>query len=356
MRRDCIGSIIPLSLLGKMALVLILGGSILFSCSREKSEAGEEEQRVLIGFSAATETFLLERWDRDIQIFLSSARALGAEVILQKAEGDAMGQIPQIEYLIDEGVDVLVVIPHDMKLLAGILRKAEDRGIPVLAYDRPIMGVPISGYVSFDNREVGRLLSRALMREVPGGNYLIVNGSVRDNNSYEVNRGVYEVLQPSLDSGEITVMEEIWLDEWSSDEAFEKISRVMNENRDIQAISAANDQIADAAIRVLSERQLAGEVAVVGQDADLLSCQRVVEGSQLMTVYKPISRLAERAATLALAFARGERPEPDQTLDNGSETPIPYYVETPVPVFRETMDETVIKDGFHSKDEVYRSY
>ncbi|MBN2626664.1 MAG: substrate-binding domain-containing protein, partial [Spirochaetales bacterium] len=249
-----------------------------------------------------------------------------------------------------------VVIPHDMELLAGVLKKAEARGIPVLAYDRPIMGVPITGYVSFDNREVGRLLSRALMEAVPRGNYLIVNGSVRDNNSYEVNRGGYEVLQPAIDSGDIRVVEEIWLDEWSYDEAFAKIGQVLRETQDIQAISAANDQIADAAIRALAERQLAGEVAVVGQDADLLSCQRIVEGTQLMTVYKPIPRLAERAAELAVALAKGERPEAEQTLDNGSGTTIPYYVETPIPVYRDSMDDTVIKDGFHSKEEVYRTY
>lgn len=341
--------------MGRMVL-LFVGAVLVFSCQRQEEKTVHKNGPVLIGFSAATETFLLERWDRDIQIFLSSARDRGAEVIMQKAEGDAQGQIPQIEYLIDQDVDVLVVIPHDMELLAGVLKKAEARGIPVLAYDRPIMGVPITGYVSFDNREVGRLLSRALMDVVPRGNYLIVNGSVRDNNSYEVNRGVYEVLQPSLDSGDITVAEEIWLDEWSYDEAFEKIGRVLNDNQNIQAISAANDQIADAAIRALAERQLAGEVAVVGQDADLLSCQRIIEGTQLMTVYKSIPRLADRAAELAVALARGERPEPEQTLDNGSESPIPYYVEEPIPVYRDTMDETVIKDGFHSREEVYRTY
>ncbi len=336
---------------GKTVLLLLIAG-MLFSCSKR----AEEEGPVRIGFSAATETFLLERWDRDIQIFLSSARDWGAEVIMQKAEGDAQGQIPQIEYLIEQDVDVLVVIPHDMELLAGVLKKAEDRGIPVLAYDRPIMGIPISGYISFDNREVGRLLSHALIRDVPEGNYLIINGSVRDNNSYEVNKGVYEVLKPSIDSGKIHITHEIWLDEWSYDEALEKIEKVFQETQDIQAISAANDQIADAAIRVLSERQMAGQVAVVGQDADLLSCQRVVEGTQLMTVYKPIPRLAQRAAVLAVSFAKGNRPEPNKTLDNGSGTMIPYYVETPVAVFKEQMDETVIKDGFHSREDVYRTY
>jgi D-xylose transport system substrate-binding protein len=333
----------------KKVIVLLL--LILLSC-REKTQ---ETQTITIGFSVATETFLLERWDRDIQIFLSSARERGAEVILQKSEGNAQGQIPQIEYLIEQNVDVLVIIPHDMELLAGVLKKAEDRGIPVLAYDRPVMGIPISGYVSFDNQEVGRLLSRALVQAVPQGNYLVVNGSKRDNNSYEVNKGVYDILNPYIERKEITVVEEIWLEEWSYDEALDKIRRVLQKNTRIKAISCANDQIADAAIRALSEKQIAGKVAVVGQDADLLSCQRVVEGTQLMTVYKPIPKLAQRAADLAVSLAKGDKPESEQTLDNGSESPIPFYVETPVAVFKEQMESTVIKDGFHSHEDVYRN-
>jgi D-xylose transport system substrate-binding protein len=105
----------------------------------------------------------------------------------------------------------------------------------------------------------------------------------------------------------------------------------------------------------LSERQLAGKVAVVGQDADLLSCQRVVEGTQLMTVYKPLHRLAGRAAEIAVQMARGVIPEPDQYIDNKSGTQIPYFVEKPIAVFKEDMDDTVIKDGFHSRSDVYRN-
>ncbi|MBN2625823.1 MAG: sugar ABC transporter substrate-binding protein, partial [Spirochaetales bacterium] len=88
-----------------MSCLLLLLAVLLTSCQEREEKTPEKDGPVLIGFSAATETFLLERWDRDIQIFLSSARDRGAEVIMQKAEGDAQGQIPQIEYLIEQNVD-----------------------------------------------------------------------------------------------------------------------------------------------------------------------------------------------------------------------------------------------------------
>ena len=335
----------------KKILMILIILPLIWSCNNKD----KEKSGIRIGFSAASDTFLLERWDRDIKIFMTAAREQGAEVIYAKSPGNATGQIPQIQYLLEQDIDVLVVIPEDMELLSGIIKKITDKGIPVLSYDRPVMNVPITGYVSFDNKEVGKLLAGALLSKVKKGNYLIINGSIRDNNSYEVNRGVHEILDPYIERGDIKIVEEIWLNEWSFDEASERIGEVLSRTQDIQAVSAANDMIAEAAIRLLSERRLAGKVAVVGQDADLLSCQRIIEGTQLMTVYKPISRLAGRAAMLAVQMAKNELPEPDQYINNNSGQDLAFFVETPIAVYREQMDETIIKDGFHSKDDVYRN-
>lgn len=334
--------------------LLLLVPTLLLSCTKGASER-RGNTAIRIGFSAASDDFLLERWNRDIKVFMSEANELGAEVILAKSPGNATSQIPQIQYLLEQNIDVLVVIPQDMELLAGVLKKAVDRGIPVLSYDRPVMGAPITGYVSFDNREVGRLFARSLLEAVPTGNYLIVNGSLHDYNSYEINRGVHEILDPEIRRGELRVVSEIWLDQWSFDEAKERIGEILAKRQDIDAIVCGNDQVADAAIRLLSERRLAGKVAVVGQDADLVSCQHVVEGTQLMTVYKPLPTLAKRAAEIAVQLARGVIPPADRYLDNKSGTQIPFYVETPIAVFKANIDSTIIKDGFHKREEVYRN-
>jgi D-xylose transport system substrate-binding protein len=321
------------------------------SCGARKKAAGGPR----IGFSAATDLFLLERWDKDIRVFSNVARELGAEVVFAKAPGNALSQIPQIQYLLEQDIDVLVVIPQDMDILGGVVKKAMAKGIPVLAYDRPIMQVPISGYVSFDNREVGKLLASALVSKVPRGNYLIVNGSIHDNNSFEVSAGVHEVLDPRIARKEISLVNEIWLDFWSFDEARQKIGKVLEKTTDIDAISCANDQLAGAAVSLLAESRLAGKVYVVGQDADLLACQRVVDGLQLMTVYKPLPSLAMRAAQLAVQMAKKEHPEPDKYFDNKSGTDIPFFVEKPTAVYKEQMEATVVEDGFHSREDVYRT-
>jgi len=338
----------------RLLSVLLLPTVFLMSCSKHKP-VPPENRTVRIGFSVASDDFLIERWDTDIKVFTNAARELGAEVIMAKSPGDARGQIPQIQYLLEQDIDVLVVIPEDMDMLGGIIRKITDKGIPVLSYDRPIMGAPITGYISFDNHEVGRLMAEALLNKVPQGNYLIVNGSVRDNNSYEVNRGLHSLLDESISRGDIKIVEEIWLEDWSFDEALEQVGKVLNRTTDIDAIAAGNDQLAEAAITLLAERKMAGKVAVTGQDADLVNCQRIAEGTQLMTVYKPIHRLARKAAEVAVKMARNELENPELFIDNNSGKDIPFFVETPVAVSRNQIEETIIRDGFHSREEIFRN-
>jgi len=335
------------------AMCLSVAFACVSSCSRVRAPA--KKDKMLIGFSIATATFIIERWNKDIKIFTGAARDLGADVLVQLSAGGTKEQIAQINFLLASDIDVLVVVAHDTDMLSGVIKKAMDAKIPVIAYDRLVMGVPIDAYLSFNNKQVGRLFAQALLEAVPRGNYVIVNGSIHDNNSFEVNLGLHEELDPAIKRKDVQVIEEIWLDQWSSDEALEKIGQILERTRDIDAISCANDQIASAAIQLLSEYRLAGKVAVVGQDADIGACQKVVEGTQLMTVYKPIAKLANSAAGVAVALAHGKRVPTELAVDNKSGVMIPFYIQEPLSVFRDNMDTTVIRDGFHSREDVYRN-
>jgi D-xylose transport system substrate-binding protein len=319
-----------------------------------EAEAAPEAGRITIGFSVATDTFIIERWNKDVKVFSGAVQELGGDVIVQLSAGGTREQIAQINYMVNQNIDILVVIAHDTEMIAGAVKQVRDAGIPVIAYDRLIMGVPLDAYISFDSLEVGRLYGKTLVEAVPRGKYLIVNGSLHDTNSFDISRGLHEIIDPYVESKQIRVEQEIWLEEWSFDEALEKIGAIFKETVDFDAIACGNDAIASAAIQLLAERRLAGEVAVVGQDAELISCQHVVEGLQLMTVYKPIGRLASRAAQLTMAVAENRTIPYDTLRDNGSGIPIPSYIEAPIAVLKDNM-EVIIRDGFHSSEDIYRN-
>ena len=319
-----------------------------------------KEHRLTIGLSIATATFVIERWNKDLKVFTGAAKEMDADVIVQLSAGGIREQIAQINYMVNQNIDILVVIAHDTELISGAIRQVKDRGIPVIAYDRLILGTPLDAYISFDSRDVGRQFGLALHNAVLKGRYLIVNGSVHDTNSFFISEGLHEIIDPLIKSGEIDLIQEIWLEEWSPDEALEKIGIIFETTLDFNAIACGNDAIAGAAIQLLSERRLAGRVAIVGQDADLSACQRIVEGTQLMTVYKPIGKLGVKAAELAVLLgrkARGEDiriPQYDSMLDNQSGTLVPAYLEKSTVIFKDNIDE-VIRDGFHSRDDVFRN-
>jgi len=160
------------------------------------------------------------------------------------------------------------------------------------------------------------------------------------------------VLQEPINNGEIKIVNMISARDWAYEEAFKCVEETLEKGIAIDGIIAANDTLAHAAIEALSEKRLAGKVAVVGQDADLSACQRVVEGTQLMTAYKPIDKLAKVAAEAAVRLAKGEEFETEETIFDGTYD-VPYYKIDPIAVTVNNMMDTIVKDSFHRLEDIF---
>lgn len=330
-------------------LIMSAIGILIYMDYQEKLKADQET--ITIGY--LSDNLVIERWQRDQEIFRANATKQGAEVLVYNANENNATQIQQIQLLIEKEVDVIVVVPYDRDGLSEIIKEARQAGIKVIAYDRLIRNVEIDAYISFDNVKVGELMADELLEHVSKGNYVIINGSPDDNNSYMFNEGYMNVLSSEIEKGNIDIIEEIYADDWREEPAYDLIARLLDEGQQIDAIIGANDRLAEAAIRALAEEGLAGKVFVAGHDADISACQRIVEGTQHMTVYKPIRTLAEAAVNLAIQFAKNEEPLVQQTIYNG-QADIPYIRLDVLSVTQETLDETVIEDGFHRREDVYR--
>lgn len=295
----------------------------------------------------------LERWQKDRDIFVKKAEALGAEVFVQSANGDATAQISQIENMLNKDIDVLVIIPFNGEVLSNVISEAKKEGVKVLAYDRLINNADIDFYVSFDNEKVGELQAQAIIEQKPEGNYFLMGGSPVDNNAKLFRKGQMKVLQPHIDSGKVKVVGDQWVDSWLAEKALQIMENALTANKNnIDAVVASNDATAGGAIQALQAQGLAGKVAISGQDADLAAIKRIVDGSQTMTVYKPITNLADKAAEISVALGKDEKVESNATLNNGVKD-VPAYLLEPVVVTKENIDATVIKDGFHTKEAVY---
>jgi len=317
----------------------------------DKNEGNKpQKDKIVIGF--AMDTLVHERWLRDRDIFIAKANELGAEVILQMANSDSAEQEKQVQYLLDQNIDVLVIVPHDADAATNIVRAAKSKGVKVISYDRLVKNANADLYISFDNIKVGELMGQAALKSVPEGNYVILNGSQSDNNSFMFNKGYMSVLNGGVKSGVIKVVGETWVKDWLYENALAYFEEIVHSGVKIDAVIAANDTLAGAAVHVLAEKRLAGKVTVVGHDADLDGCQRVVEGTQNSTVYKPIDIIASKGAEYAVTMAKGGLVQANDTINDGKYN-VPFYRIEPMLVNKDNMLATIIKDQFHRLEDVY---
>lgn len=336
-----------------LSLIIIISLILNIGCNSKTDNINQptdtSEKKLQIGLS--WDTFVLERWIRDRDVFVSTATQLNAEVNVQNANGSLMEQLSQIEYLINKKVDVLVIVAVDTNSnkLLKLVKRAQKEGIKVISYDRLICNAGTDLYISFDNRKVGALMAKAVIDRIPeGGKIAAIFGPLTDHNVVEIEAGVTQVLEANNQK----LVYRNYVENWQADLAQEYTNESLEKNGTIDGLICGNDGLASGAYKVLAERQLAEKITLVGQDADIDACQRIVEGTQYMTVYKAIMDMAKQAAQYAVALGEGKEINPQNTIHDGTYN-IPYYKLEPVAVTKENMDEIIIDSQFHFYDEVY---
>lgn len=294
------------------------------------------------------DSYIIERWERDRDVFVATAKDLGAEINVQSANGDIDTQISQIEYFIEKKVDVIVIVAIDADRLSDVIKKAKDAGISVIAYDRLVRNADVDMYISFDNEAVGTMMGEEIASNPEVKKVIMICGAPTDNNVSLVNSGFEKVMEDN----QIEIIDKTFCDGWKAELGAEYINQNIEMVTQADAIMCGNDDIATNVIRSLAVYRIAGEVTVVGQDADLLACQHIVEGTQKMTVYKPVEKLAAEAAHYAVDMAKGKEINISTTINDGKYD-VPYVKLNPISVNNSNIDEMIIDSGFHSKEDVY---
>lgn len=347
----------------RIALVILsLALSLLIGLTLHRGSGGAEVKKgraPLIGF--AMDTLKEERWQIDRDLFVARARALGAEVLVQSANGDDIRQLRDVEALISNGVDAIVIVPHDGAAMAKAVQLAHQAGIPVLAYDRLITGSDLDLYVAFDNVRVGELQGQYLVdRFLASDNgpprklrLVRIYGAKTDNNARLFKQGQDNALAPYLARGLIEIVHEDWADDWKPENAKKIVNATITKaGREFDAILASNDGTAGGAIQALLEEGLVGKIAVTGQDADLAACQRIAAGTQAMTIYKPLKNLATAGAELAVQLATRRPIVARDAVPNGQRD-VPAVLLTVTTVTKANLESTVIADGMHTRERVF---
>jgi D-xylose transport system substrate-binding protein len=315
----------------------------------------DPNRKLKIGF--AMDTLKEERWVRDKEAFEAHCKKLNVDCIITVADNKADKQANDVDNLLTQGVDALVIAPHDATQAASMVDKAKAQGVPVISYDRLINSDKIDLYVSHQVPVIGRKIAEYALQKVPTGNYIMVYGASTDNNAAIMKKEQLAVLQPAIDSKAIKIVADQFITDWKPEEALKMVENALTQNNDdVQAVVVSNDGMAGGAISALDKRGLTGKVIVTGQDAQKDALQRIAEGKQSMTIYKAIIPLANTALESAIKLAKKEslaeaKPFRNETI--GKEVPAILLEVTTVD--KDNLMTTVIKDGFATFEDVYKN-
>ena len=330
-------------LFNKIGLLLLICLSVI-SCS-----SGNKPK---VGFLIPNTTSA--RYAKERDYFAHRLTELGGEMLSASAENDDKVQMNQAEKFISEGVKVLVVNAVNLATAAAIVREAHQKGVEVIAYDRLILNSDLDYYLSFDNKEVGKLMANYVVKMKPEGKYILICGDRSDMNASLVREGQMEVIGPLVKSGKISIELDESIEDWSALNASHEIKHYMDLTGKIpDVILSSNDGMATGIIELLKEKQLTGSILITGQDAELDACRNIAQGYQTMTVYKSIKKLANEAAELAIHIIHHERVSHiTGQIDNGMKA-VPSILLQPEAVDKDNLRSSVIADGFYKESDIY---
>jgi D-xylose transport system substrate-binding protein len=262
-----------------------------------------------------------------------------------------------VQALISRRVGAIIIAPHNGAAMAKAVGMAHEAGIPVISYDRLISGADEDLYVSFDTVRIGEMQASAMLAKLKGrrpARIVRIYGAKTDHNSFLMKDGQDKILNPLIAKGEVVVLHEDWAEDWKPENAKKIMNAALTKHgHEIDAVLAANDGTAGGAIQALNEEGLAGKVVVIGQDAELVACQRIAAGTQSATIYKPTSLEVDAALEAAVKMAKGRPVVAKDEIDNGF-AKIPTILRDTIVVTKENLMDTVVKDKYHSYDDVYK--
>ena len=299
-----------------------------------------------------------QRWKSADPRYLEAAfKAANVPYKIRNAEGDKEAFKRIGDELLNGEVKVLIIANLDSASGKAVIDKAKARGVAVIDYDRLTLNGGADYYVSFDNEEVGRLqgehLATCLKQKKKNGPPVVaeLNGSLTDNNATLFKNGYDRILQRKYDSAEYIKGPDQFVPDWDNDKGREIFAQMLKQFPNIDGVLAANDGLGNAAIEVLREKNLNGQVPVTGQDATEQGLQNILVGDQCMTVYKPIKKEADKAAELAIALYNDVKPEigAAKVKDPESGRNVPFASIPPIAITAKNIQK-VVDDGYVAKD------
>jgi D-xylose transport system substrate-binding protein len=318
---------------------IVIGASLALAACKPSAASSDKPQVAFL-----LSTLQEERYTKDKRFFEDAARRHGLEPFTLSADNDNSHQLAQVEDALTQGAKILVIQPTDSGAAGNYVAKAHEAGAKVIAYDRAIRGADF--YVAHDSYRVGVIQAEQAIAATKGhGNYVLLDGASGHSVATEIARGYHDTLAPYVDRGDIHIVLEQNHDAWSPEQALGTVEDALSKTRgDVQAILANNSGMARGAVQAIQAAGLGARgIFIAGADADAANVNYVCAGKQSIEVLKDIKPLAEEAASVAAALAKGTPVPAHSDHDGVAVVAVPVILITAANARAATVDS-----GFHA--------
>lgn len=323
-----------------LLIVLSIAGSLLAGCG--------DSSKYKATYLLPSKHFL--RFEIEGKYMAEQLEKMGVKAEVFDADDNDATQLEQGMKALDDGTDILIVSAVNGNTIAPLLREAQSRGVPVIAYNRLISNVDYDLFFTGHNSDNGRIFCEKALLDHPKGNYVILAGDRFDRNGVEQKNAIDSILKPHVDNGDIKIVYESNIENWFKENAAFELEQVLHSyGHDIDVVIAGSDPMAQGVIGVLSKYGLNGKVFVTGQDAELPAVRSIYKGDQHVTIYHPHKTLGIKAAELAFEILKGKKAKElaNSTTYNGF-AKIPTYQMKSVAITKENIEKELISTGEYS--------
>lgn len=342
----------------KVLLTTLLSLSLVyFSACTNTSTLNTVQSQKHTKVGLLFDSFAIARWKTEEKIIVDTLHEYDEhiEVSSTNASSDSATQLKQLNSYIDENYNIIAIVPINPKELISSIKKAKEKGIIVISYDRLLNGCNSDLYLSFDNEYVGTLMAKSLdSLKLNKKKALMISGPETDNNAALVNKGFCEYAY----AHNVDIVDRTSIENWKPEKAGEYIENNLHLINNCNIIMCGNDALACSVIKNLIYYNIKGPKYILGQDGDLASFQYIVTDAQYMTVYKQVQELAKKAASIIISLSNGVKLDEltkneNATMINDGTFDIPYIKLQPITINKENIDSKIVDAGIYSHKEVY---
>ena len=282
-----------------LALVMSMAGCVRIVIDGEESSV-QVSANGTIGLSVSTQNnpffvSLVEGAEKQ-------AAALGVKITVADAGDDAAKQTSDIEDLVASGISVLIVNPVDSDAVTGAVEAAKAKGVKVIAVDHAVNGVDIECQIASDN-VLGAELATQFIVDTLGEGAIVaeLEGVTGASAAIDRSTGFHNIADSKL---EVVARQTA---NFARAEGMSVMENMLQANPDIQAVFAANDEMALGAMEAISG---AGkDIMVMGFDATDDAIASIKAGQMAGTIAQQPALIGSTAVSNALKLINGEEIE-----------------------------------------------